>query len=101
MEGDPALPVITDTYLRGIKDFDIKLAYKAMKKSATTEGKNNPIRPDNDDYLQKGYVPLKQEFDNSVSHALEYYIADWNLAQADKLLYILEDTFDEIESNLD
>ena len=28
-------------------------------------------------------------------------IADWNLAQADKLLYSIEDTFDEIESELD
>jgi len=28
-------------------------------------------------------------------------IADRNLAQADKLLYILEDIFDEIESDLD
>ena len=27
-------------------------------------------------------------------------IADWNLAQADKLLYSIEDTFDEIESEL-
>jgi hypothetical protein len=28
-------------------------------------------------------------------------IADWKLAQADKLLYSIEDTFDEIESELD
>ncbi len=28
-------------------------------------------------------------------------IADWKLAQADKLLYSIEDTFDDIESELD
>ncbi|MBA3036181.1 MAG: hypothetical protein FP814_06770 [Desulfobacterium sp.] len=28
-------------------------------------------------------------------------IADWHLAQADKLLYSIEDVFDEIESELD
>lgn len=28
-------------------------------------------------------------------------IANWNLAQADRLLYSLEDTFDDIESELD
>ena len=28
-------------------------------------------------------------------------IADWHLAQADKLLYSIEDIFDEIESELD
>jgi predicted alpha-1,2-mannosidase len=31
-------------------------------------------------------VPIEEEFDNSVSHALEYYIADWNLAQFAKAL---------------
>ncbi|MEQ9288215.1 MAG: GH92 family glycosyl hydrolase [Cyclobacteriaceae bacterium] len=86
MEGDPSIPVIVDTYLRGLTDFDHTTAYNAMYKSATTAGKNNKLRPDIDDYLDKGYVPLMEEFDNSVSHALEYYIADWNLAQFAKVL---------------
>lgn len=86
MEGDPAIPVIVDSYLRGLKDFDVEAAYSAMLKSATTQGKNNKLRPDIDYYLAKGYVPLVDEFDNSVSHALEYYIADWNLAQFAKAL---------------
>jgi predicted alpha-1,2-mannosidase len=34
------------------------------------------MRPDNTDYMRLGYVPLRRQFDNSVSHALEYYIAD-------------------------
>ena len=86
MEGDPAIPVIVDSYLRGLTDFDVDAAYEAMYKSAITEGKNNKLRPDIDHYLAEGYVPLKEEFDNSVSHALEYYIADWNLAQFAKAL---------------
>lgn len=76
MEGDPAIPVIVDSYLKGLRDFDVKLAYEAMRKGAVTPGKDNKLRPDNDDYLALGYVPLRAEFDNSVSHALEYYIAD-------------------------
>jgi predicted alpha-1,2-mannosidase len=28
-----------------------------------------------------GYVPLRGKTDQSVSHALEYYLADWNIAQ--------------------
>ena len=91
MEGDPAIPVIVDSYLRGLTDFDVEAAYSAMVKSATTEGKNNKLRPDIDHYLAKGYVPLVEEFDNSVSHALEYYIADWNLAQFAKALDKKED----------
>lgn len=76
MEGDPSIPVITDTYLKGLRGFDIDAAYEAMYKSATTAGKDNLMRPDNDDYLSLGYVPLRAKFDNSVSHALEYYVAD-------------------------
>ncbi len=81
MEGDPAIPVITDTYLKGFRDFDINTAYEAFYKSATLPGKDNKMRPDNDPYIEKGYIPLyyfaaDNSGDNSVSHALEYYVAD-------------------------
>lgn len=76
MEGDPAIPVIVDTWMKGLRDFDVNTAYEAMVKSATTGGKDNFLRPDNDDYLGMGYVALREQYDNSVSHALEYYIAD-------------------------
>ncbi len=91
MEGDPAIPVIADTYLKGLTDFDIQAAYKGCLKSANTPGKDNKIRPDVDPYIAKGYIPLgyfAQDFsgDNSVSHALEYYVADNALALlSDKL----------------
>lgn len=91
MEGDPAIPVIADTYLKGLTDFDIQAAFKACLKSANTPGKDNKIRPDVDPYIAKGYIPLgyfAQDFsgDNSVSHALEYYVADNALALlSDKL----------------
>ena len=81
MEGDPAIPVIYDTWAKGLRDFDVKLAYEAMRRGADTPGKDNPLRPDNDEYLKRGYCPLESEFDNSVSHALEYYIADYALSR--------------------
>lgn len=85
MEGDPSIPAITDTYLKGLRDFDINTAYAAFVKSATTASKDNKMRPDIDPYLQRGYVPLgeyaaDESGDNSVSHALEYYVADNALA---------------------
>ncbi|MCD8268141.1 MAG: GH92 family glycosyl hydrolase [Parabacteroides sp.] len=80
MEGDPSIPYIVDAYLRGLRDFDVETAYEAMRKGATTPGEFNLLRPDNNDYLTKGYVTLREQYDNSVSHALEYYIADWNLS---------------------
>ncbi len=81
MEGDPAIPVIVDSWMKGLRDFDVEAAYSAMVKSATTRGVDNFIRPDIDDYLQKGYIPLRETYDNSVSHALEYYIADHALSR--------------------
>ncbi len=104
MEGDPSIPVITDAWLKGLRDYDIETAYEAFIKSATMPGLDfdrlpvapegfvpdsytasftgeyNRMRPDNSDYMKLGYVPLRREFDNSVSHALEYYIADYSLS---------------------
>ena len=85
MEGDPAIPVIVDTWRKGLRDFDMDAAYAAMKRSATTSGAQNPMRPDIDPYLEMGYIPLgffsgDNSGDNSVSHALEYYVADNALA---------------------
>ncbi len=85
MEGDPAIPVIIDSYRKGLTDFDMDAAYESMKRSATTKGALNPMRPDIDPYIEKGYIPLgmyagDNSGDNSVSHALEYYVADNALA---------------------
>ncbi len=81
MEGDPAIPVIVDTWLRGLRDFDIEYAYEAMKKGATTPGAQNLLRPDIDEYIETGYCAYRTPYDNSVSHALEYYIADFALSE--------------------
>lgn len=85
MEGDPAIAVIVDSYMKGLRDFDVDAAYEAMKRSATTRGADNPIRPDIDPYIERGYIPVGMfaadlTGDNSVSHALEYYVADNALA---------------------
>ena len=85
MEGDPSIPVIVDTWRKGLRDFDIDTAYEGMKKSATAAGAHNLMRPDIDPYLERGYIPLgsyaaDMSGDNSVSHALEYYVADNALA---------------------
>lgn len=91
MEGDPSIPYIVDAWMRGLRDFDVETAYEAMRKGATTPGEFNLLRPDANDYFSKGYVPLREQFDNSVSHALEYYIADWNLANFAEALGKKED----------
>lgn len=91
MEGDPALPVIVDSYLKGLCPYDAEEVYQAMRKHAFTSGKDNPLRPDNDDYMQRTYVPLRSKYDNSVCHSLEYYVADYALAQMAERLGHKED----------
>lgn len=91
MEGDPAVPVIVDSWVKGLRDFDLEKAYEAMHKSAFTPGEENLLRPDNTPYMEKGYIPLgfyaaDLSGDNSVAHSLEYYVADNALADlADSL----------------
>ncbi|MGM9763231.1 MAG: GH92 family glycosyl hydrolase [Candidatus Cryptobacteroides sp.] len=85
MEGDPSIPVIVDSWLKGLRDFDIEKAYEAAVKGAVTPGADNLMRPDIDPYIADGYIPLgfyagDNSGDNSVSHALEYYIADYALS---------------------
>jgi len=85
MVGDPAGIIIADTYLKGIKDFDINKAYEAMLKSADQLG-NNPLRPGIKDYLEKGYLTTETTNSGSVSTTQEYNIADFAIAQLAKEL---------------
>jgi predicted alpha-1,2-mannosidase len=83
MVGDPATPVIADTYLRGLTQFDTELAFEAMYKAAT-QLENNKLRPGIPFYSTKGYIPESTGsniWGGTVSTTLEYNISDWNLAQ--------------------
>ena len=88
MVGDPASIVIADTYLKGIRDFDVEKAYEAMLKSAD-QVENNPLRPGLKNYIEKGY--LTTENVGSVSTTQEYNAADNAIAQLAKALGKKED----------
>ena len=83
MVGDPASIVITDTYLKGIQDFDVQKAYKAMLKSAD-QIENNPLRPGLKDYIEKGYVTTENR--GSVSTTQEYNASDYSMSLLAKAL---------------
>lgn len=85
MVGDPAGIIIADTYLKGIRDFDVKKAYIAMKKSAI-QIDDNPLRPGLKDYIEKGYLTTKTTHSGSVSTTQEYNISDYAIAQLAKKL---------------
>ena len=72
MIGDPANIVITESYLKNYRDFDVETAYEYMKKAS--DGRVEKAgREYADLYNEYGYVPNDTEgVDDTVSHTLEY-----------------------------
>ncbi len=74
MIGYHAVPVIQDAYQKGIRDYDVSLAYQAMKHSAMLD--HFGLRA----YRKNGYIPAEDEAE-SVSRTLEYAYDDWCIAR--------------------
>ena len=78
MEGTPADIVIADSYLKGIRDFDVEKAYQAMRLTAlgpTPPGAAFSGREGITEYLKYGYCP-SDLVRKSVALTLEYSWAD-------------------------
>ncbi|MBL1279084.1 MAG: GH92 family glycosyl hydrolase [Fluviicola sp.] len=73
MIGYHAIPVITDAYVKGIRDFDAELALEAMMHSAELD------KLGLDAYKKKGFIGSQDESE-SVSKTLEYAYDDWCIA---------------------
>ena len=89
MVGDHLIPVIVDAYMKGYRDFDINLLYKAMRKKAL-ELPKDPIpheagRSGLTSYLEKGYAPI-DKVTEAVPNTLELAYDDWCIAQLAKEL---------------
>ncbi|HKO82008.1 MAG TPA: GH92 family glycosyl hydrolase, partial [Chitinophagaceae bacterium] len=79
MTGNHAVPIIVDSYLKGITGFDKTLAYAAMKKSIV----HPPfIQQDMQVYQTLGYIPFS--LPESVTRTVEYAYDDWALANYSK-----------------
>ena len=79
MIGYHAVSVIADAYAKGIRGFDLRKAYQAMKTSAMQN------RLGISKMKELGFVPSDSEHE-SVSKTLEYGYDDWCIAQFAKLL---------------
>ena len=80
MQGDPANIVITESYLKGITDFDVEKAYGFMKNTS-----DNAVKKDGRNYIELyneyGYIPQDiAPGDESVSRTLEYAWEDAAIA---------------------
>ncbi len=86
MIGNHAIPVIVDAYFKGIKGFDINLAYEACKKSSMADSRQLET------YKTLGYIPAAEDNENwSVSKTLEYAYDDWCVSQFAKALNKTDD----------
>jgi len=75
MIGYHAIPVIVDSYFKGLlSDFDQDSLYDAMVASANQEIRFTPL------YKEYGYIPA-DTINNTVSTTLEYAYDDWCIAQ--------------------
>ena len=77
MTGYHALSVIADAYVKGIRDYDVNLAFKGMKD--LSEG----LRAGKESYKSMGFIPCNYE-DQSVSRTLEYAYDDWCVSRLAK-----------------
>ncbi|MCL2513340.1 MAG: GH92 family glycosyl hydrolase, partial [Oscillospiraceae bacterium] len=79
MFGSPANMLISESYLKGITDYDAEKAYNYMKNTsdnAVPRGGRHAI----DAYNEYGYIPFDVDNRGSVSSTLEYAWADWCIA---------------------
>lgn len=78
MVGDSAAVVFGDSYLKGLRDFDVRGAYEVLKKAANgrlpKNGRNNI-----DEYVSRGYIAIETG-GSSGSSTLEYAYNDFALA---------------------
>ncbi|WP_278365910.1 GH92 family glycosyl hydrolase [Phocaeicola barnesiae] len=82
MTGIHSLPVITNAYLNGVRDFDTRLALEAMVTSAMKDtcGYSMGYFVGLENYKKYGYVPCDLEME-SVARTLEYAFDDYALAR--------------------
>ncbi|TAN17385.1 MAG: glycoside hydrolase family 92 protein [Chitinophagaceae bacterium] len=89
--GDPACVFIEGAYLRGLRGFNVKEAYRLMINNATLAG---GTRPYIEEYMKKGYVStpevehprVETKAKAGVASTLEYAYADYAIARLAKAL---------------
>jgi predicted alpha-1,2-mannosidase len=87
MLGLHSIPIITDCYYKGIRNYNVEQVYEATKTSAMRDTTGFSMRYFTGliNYKKYGYVPADLEME-SVARTLEYSYNDWSMAQMAKML---------------
>lgn len=82
MTGIHSMPLITNAYMNGVRNFDTELAMRAMVESAMKDtcGYSMGYFVGLENYKKYGYVPCDMEME-SVARTLEYAFDDWAIAR--------------------
>ncbi|RYE06999.1 MAG: glycoside hydrolase family 92 protein [Sphingobacteriaceae bacterium] len=98
MVGDHTVSIIASAYLKGIKNYDVKEAYRLVRQNAFDQPENKADYVEGkgrralDSYLKYGYIPLEDSVPDAfhkkeqVSRTLEYAYDDYALSAFAKSL---------------
>ncbi len=86
MIGSNSASLIADSYIKGIRGYDIDVLYEAIIKNTKLEGPLTSVGREGVDYYNElGYIPYDVGINENAARSLEYSYADftiWKLADA-------------------
>lgn len=86
MIGNNSASVVTDAYVKGIRNYDINTLYEALLHGANNEGPQATGRKGVEFYNKLGYVPYNVDINESAARTLEYAYDDFAISRLAKLL---------------
>ena len=86
MIGNNSASVVAESYLKGLRGYDINTLYEALKHGANNEGPNATGRRGVDYYNTLGYVPYDVKINENAARTLEYAYDDFAIYQLGKAL---------------
>ncbi len=105
MTGASSTPFIVSAYMKGIRDFDVALAYEGLRKNHMPGGLMSKVGYEHntllgggiEHYIEKGFIPFplyEEQYgfhQDGAGQTLEYAYQDWALAQLAQVLNKEED----------
>ncbi len=80
MIGSNSASVIADSYLKGIRGYDINTLYEAILKNTESEGPLSSVGRKGVSYYNRlGYIPYDVDVNENVARTLEYAYADFTV----------------------
>lgn len=80
MIGSNSAAIIADSYLKGIRGYDINILYQAILKNTESEGPLSSVGRKGVSYYNRlGYIPYDVDVNENVARTLEYAYADFTI----------------------